>query len=201
MLSLIKSKNLLTALLNVNWIMSNNQKTNPSNSATYFPARIYLGFLTEAPTVNANGEVTAYKEPFCGGTGEIGTYQRVELTDEGMQHNHILSATTYVNQKITLYDDNDNPTTITRPVAKVTNSNENIMFPYTGKTDETYAGYHTTSESTAIATITHFAIFSSSTIGSAVDTLWFYGPLENSVSVGKNVVPIILKNNLEITLG
>ena len=63
------------------------------------------------------------------------------------------------------------------------------MFPYTGRLDEAHAGYD--------APITHFGIFTQAAAG----TPMFYGPLESSVTVGKNVVPVILKDDLEVTLG
>lgn len=186
---------LLTALLNQGWTQSGSSvgdKSNPSNSGSYFPTRLYLAFFTAAPTVDASGNVTSYAEPTCGGSGESGGYARQELTDLGPQGSKILSAVDRISQKIGIYDspsDSEPSSTITRTVARIRNHNENILFPYTGETGETHSGYN--------APITHFGIFSQATGG----TPMFYGPLVSSVTVGANMVPVVLKDKLEITLG
>ena len=169
-------------------------KSNPSNSGSYFPTRIYLALFTAAPTVDSNGVVTSYSEPTCGGVGETGSYARVELTDLGPEGTKILSAVDTVEQKVGIYDNPSDPnpsSTITRMVARIRNHAENILFPYSGKSNEAHSGYN--------APVTHFGIFDSGTTGSG--TLWFYGPLESSVTVPAGMVPVVLKDKLEITFG
>ena len=193
------SASLLTALLNQAWTASSGStgaKTNPSNSGAYFPTRLYLAFFTAAPSVSSEagseGNVTAYSEPTCGGAGESGSYARAELTALGPQGNKILASVTRISQKIGIYDDPSDvspSSTITRWVAQILNSNEIIMFPYTGESDEAHSGYN--------APITHFGIFSQQTGGTPI----FWGPLESSVTVGPNVIPVILKGKFEVTLG
>ena len=184
-----ESARILNAELNTAWVNDTQSSTpgakkNPSNGTGFFPVRMFQAFLTAAPTVNASGSVTAYTEP----TG--GDYHRAELTELGPQGSRILAQAEMIEQKIGLYEDEEHPdtvtSTITRMVAKVTNKNENIFFPYTGESGSGYS-----------APITHFGIFTAETGGTPI----FYGPLESSVTVGANVVPIVLKGKLQVTLG
>lgn len=190
------AKDLLEALLNLNWQYRSGgtgDKTNPSSSSGFLPERLYLAFFTAAPTVNAStGAVTAYTEPTCGGSGEEGAYRRAELTAYGLGGTRILSDADAVQRKIGIYDDVTDQTpssTVTKAVARVRNHTELVMFPYTGKLTDEHAGYN--------APITHFGIFPAASGGSPI----FYGPLEESVTVGADRVPVILKDGLEITLG
>ena len=189
------SAKMLKWLLNQEWAYtsgSTGTKTNPGNSGSPFPTRLYLAFFTAAPTVDASGNVTSYAEPTCGGSGEEGSYHRVELTALGLEGNRLLSAPDYVERKIGIYDSpsDANPSeTVTKKVARLRNHTEVIMFPYTGKSTEAHAGY--------TAPITHFGIFGQGTGGSPI----FYGPLESSVTVAADRVPVLLRDAFEITLG
>lgn len=193
------ASSLLTAMLNQAWTAqagTSGGKTNPSNAGNFFPTRLFLAFFTAAPTVStasgSEGNVTAYSEPTCGGEGESGSYARAELTALGTQGNKILAPATMISQKIGIYDDPSDvspSSTITRWVAQILNSNEVIMFPYTGEADEAHSGYD--------APITHFGIFSQQTGGTPI----FWGPLESSVTVGANVIPVVLKGKFQVTLG
>jgi len=194
MLSGTWAANILTGLLNREWTYKSGtagEKNNPT-TANFFPTRVYLAFFTAAPAVDAYGNVSSYAEPVCGGTGEEGSYHRVELTALGLEGNKLLSAVDYVDRKIGIYDsvsDTTPSSTVTKKVGRIRNHTEVIMFPYTGKSDEAHAGYD--------APITHFGIFDTPTGGSPI----FFGPLESSVTVGKDRVPVLLRDAFEITLG
>ena len=104
-----------------------------------------------------------------------------------------MSAVDYVDRKIGIYDsvgDASPSSTVTKKVARIRNHSEVIMFPYTGKTDATHTGGYN-------APITHFGIFSAGTGGTPI----FFGPLENSVTVEADRVPVLLRDAFEITLG
>ena len=187
-------KDLLTALLNQAWTLSSSSYTNPTKSTinTKLPTRVYLGFSTTTPSVSAEGAVSNFTEPTCGGSGETGAYARQELTRNGLSNSKILSAVDVVERKVGIYDNPSDVSpsgTVTKKVARIRNHDELILFPYTGQSDEEGAGYN--------APITHFGIFDAATGGNLI----FFGPLKESVTVGKNVVPVILKDGLEITLG
>ena len=186
-------KDILTALLNQQYSVSGSTYSNPTSTAVknHMPLRVYLAFFTAAPTVAADGTAT-YSEPTCGGSGGTGDYFRQELTKNGLGNTKILSNVDTVQRKVGIYDnvgDTNPSSTVTKDVARIRNHNELILFPYTGQSEEADAGYN--------APITHFGIFDAATGGN----LLFYGPLKASVTVGKNVVPVILKDNLELTLG
>ena len=186
MLSGSEALRLLNAILNTAWTTdkrssaAEGDKLNPANAtssasvySTSFKTRWWLGFFTAAPTVDANGNVTSYSEP----TG--GDYARQELTEIGL-----------IEQKVLVWDPTGTTPTVsdaeTRKVAMVSNTNENIMFPYTGESGSGYGG-----------SITHFGLFTSASGGTPL----FYGPLEASVSVPANVLPIVLKGKFKVTLG
>ncbi len=196
MLSGTWSANLLIYLLNQNFSYQSGgtgAKTNPGNTGNPFPTRLYLAFFTAAPSVNSVGNVTSYTEPACGGAGEEGSYHRVELTDYGLEGQRILSSPDFVDRKISLYEDPEHPEviteTVTKKAARIRNHSEVILFPYTGKPEEAHAGYD--------APITHFGIFDTPSGGYPI----FFGPLESSVTVGPDRVPVLLRDAFEITLG
>lgn len=188
-------KDLLTCLLNQQWTVSGTTYSNPTINilANKYPKRVFLGFSTTTPTVNSTtGAVSNFTEPTCGGTGETGQYARQELTRNGLANTKILSAVDLVERKIGIYDNTTDPTpssTVIKYVARIRNHDELILFPYTGQNDEAHAGYN--------APITHFGVFDAETGGN----LLFFGPLKETVTVGKNVVPVILKDGMSMTLG
>ena len=187
-------KDLLKALLNQGWTVTNSTYNNPTASTVFsnLPKQVYLAFSTTTPSVSAEGVVSNFTEPTCGGSGETGEYSRQELTKNGIGNSKILSDVDVVDRKVGIYDDPSDvspSSTVTKKVARIRNHLELIMFPYTGQSNEEHAGYN--------APITHFGIYDAKTGGHLI----FFGPLKESVTVGKNVVPVILKDGLEITLG
>lgn len=101
-----------------------------------------------------------------------GNYARVLLTANGLGGNKLLSPVEYVLK--------DGVRT-----ASISNKTEQIMFPYTG---ETGSGYD--------APVVGFGILDAATGGNVV----LYGTLDAPVTIGANVIPIILAGGLEFTL-
>lgn len=171
------ASNILTYLLNLGWTISNSSTTNPTTPTKYND--IYLGLYTTLPTVSSTGVVS-------GGTEVSGAnYQRVKLTEFGLGGTKKLSAVDFVQRKISVYDGETAGEPETSYVARVRNHTEEIYFPYTGESGDGYG------------TVVGFGVFSAKTAGDLI----LFGKLKTSLTVPYNVVPVILKDKLEITLG
>ena len=206
-------KNLLTAYLNQAWTRSgSSSSTNPTVTTVTnsIPTDVYLAFghktdSSEPLSVNSSNQIQNFTE--VEHTAD-NSYKRIRLTDNGVGGNKLLSAVNTETQSATITVDptGQSPTTITvdaHPAAYIKNSQEYIVSNYTGESANAGSGWGNTVEGTyTIIPVDAFVIFSGST---GTSNAIFYGDIDDGngqgVTVGKNVVPIILKDQFKITLG
>ena len=153
----------------------------------------YLAFGTgNNMSTNSSGTLTGFTEVTATATNN---YKRIQLNQKGLGGKTLLTGKVgstntplTTTQTVTIVQDG---TTIvnseTRTVALVQNTNEYIMAQYTGETGESGAGW---------GTVNAFVVYTQPSGGDVI----CYGTFP-STSVGANVVPIILKEKFNVTLG